>query len=69
MAKAYKDTVCSSCGDSISTGAEIHIKDKEVLCWRCHQPTESSKVKIPDIPGKEIMNSNKPKRPFFLQRN
>lgn len=68
MAKAFKETMCTSCGDTIKTGAMITIEGNSILCFRCHPESRNSKVSIPVISGKEIIADNRPKRPFFLRR-
>lgn len=71
MTIANKDCICSSCGDSIKTGAKITLisfkkQPTQILCFRCHPESETSKVKM-EISGKTVVNHSK-KKPFFETR-
>lgn len=55
MPTATKEIKCTSCGDDISIGAKITIKDstrigakrsKDFLCFRCNPETASARIRV-----------------------
>ena len=50
---ATKDTVCTSCGDTIKTGSKITIRNvgtnqTDMLCFRCHPDTGNARIRVPE---------------------